>query len=375
MIRRPHGSGSITKTRRMKPLYKKIAATTLSFALFSPALTVFAQSSQQTNTNTNPPRAILINEQTGQPMQNVQIQNTQAYGALYGNRQQGSPSISASAAGSSLSTCLGASGVTNAAKQAISSTIGSLTSSISAEVPTAENVQRGKETGTLSTGYISWDSLGYCTVNALIESIGKATVNWINSGFQGNPVFVDNPEKFFSDIADIQAGQFLGEISNGFLCSPVKNVVKLNLANQYNKNISPYGQRGQCTFSGISGNLQQFTSGQSFNWNDWISYTQSSNNNPFGATFNAQMELDRRIAQSVGTQSQLLNWGRGFLSDVDPATGKITSPGSVIEGQINQRLFSGESRLQIADEFDEIVNALVNQLVKIAISEVTKQGN
>ncbi len=71
-------------------------------------------------------------------------------------------------------------------------------------------------------------------------------------------------------------------------------------------------------------------------------------------------------------QSTLLGWGRGFLSHTDPATGKITSPGSVIEGQVNQRLFSGESRIQIADEFDEVVNALVNSLIKIAIHEATQ---
>jgi hypothetical protein len=60
------------------------------------------------------------------------------------------------------------------------------------------------------------------------------------------------------------------------------------------------------------------------------------------------------------------------LSSVDPTTKKITSPGSVIEKQVNERLFSGQRRLEIADEFDEVVNALVNQLVKIAVTEVTQ---
>ena len=69
-----------------------------------------------------------------------------------------------------------------------------------------------------------------------------------------------------------------------------------------------------------------------------------------------------------------MDWGRGFLSFKDPETGEITSPGTIIEKQVNQRLGSGERRLEIADEFDEIVNALINQLIKIALSEVTSTG-
>jgi guanylate kinase len=109
-------------------------------------------------------------------------------------------------------------------------------------------------------------------------------------------------------------------------------------------------------------------SGESFSWDQWLNYSQPQNN-PMGATILAQMELDKRIAQKTNTESKLLDWGRGFLSPRDPATNKIKSPGSVVEEQINKRLGRTEDRLQMADEFDEIVSALVNQLVKIAVSE------
>lgn len=349
----------------MKSSFAPIIAAGIVLSLFVPVASVLAQGGQQYNT-TNAPRAIPVDERTMQP---IQINtNSQAYGAMYGTRQGGSPSISTSAGASRATSCAASSGLTNFVKQQI----GSFTSSImGSEVPVGENVIRGKETGNMSTAYISWDSMGYCMVNAIIEAIGAATVNWINSGFQGNPVFVDNPEQFFADIADIQAGMFLGEISNGFLCSPIKNIVKLNVATRYNNSINSGNQR-QCTFTGVAGNIEKFSAGESFSWADWVSYTQTSANNPMGATFNAQLELDKRIAQSIGVQSDLLSWGRGFLSFRDPETNKLQSPGAVIEGQINQRLFNGEDRLKVADEFDEIVDALVNQLVKIAISEATQ---
>lgn len=317
------------------------------------------------NAQGTPPRAIPVDQTT---LQNIRLDGSQAGGALNGQfPQSGGPSF---AVGSGkMASCIGASGLTNLVKSQIS---GSLSSIVSNEVPVTDNVLRSKDVGTLATGGISWDNLGYCMVNSLIEAIGAATVNWINSGFEGNPVFVDDPQQFFADIADIEAGRFLGEISNGFLCQPIRNVVRVNLTRSYNNSISPYDTRSQCTFSGVAGNLEQFMSGETFSWDDWFSYTQNPQNNPFGATIYGQIELDNRIARSLGTQSTLLEWGRGFLSFKDPETGKITSPGALVEGQINQRLFSGESRINMADEFDEVVNALVDQLIKIAINEVTQ---
>jgi len=333
----------------------------LSFAQTPPRATVVTEGAPRATVVTEgAPRATVVGT-TAEPLKAIPVnQGGQSSGATQAS------SAGASGAGAGLAGCVGASGVATFVSTSISNLVGSIL-----EVPTADNSQRGKETGTLATLYISWDSLGYCLINSIIESIGAATVQWINSGFEGNPVFVQDPAQFFGDIADAEAGAFLGEISGGFLCEPIRNIVRVNIAQQYNNSISPYASRGQCTFSGISGNLDQFMSGETFSWDDWLSYTQNPNNNPVGATLYGNIELNNRIASKIGVNSKLLEWGRGFLSFKDPETGQITSPGSLIEGQLNQRLFNGESRISMADEFDEVVNALVNQLVKIAINEVT----
>lgn len=338
---------------------KTLSVTLLSILIGSPFIT-FAQ-----NTNTtNAPRAIVVEgNNTYQP---ISLQNSQGNAALYGaNSTGGSASISGAAG--SFASCSGAGALGNFVKNKISSLLGSV---VSGDVLVNDTVQRGKDTGIL--GLVSWDQMGWCLVNSIIESVGAATVNWINSGFQGNPVFIENPEQFFADVADIQAGAFLNELTGGFMCEPIQNLVRVNLATNYNSSISPYGDRAQCTFSGSVENLESFMSGENFSWDDWMSYTQNPNNNPFGATINGQIELNNRIASSLGVQSTLLDWGGGFFSSKDPKTGEIKTPGSVIEKQLNDRLGSGQRRLEIADEFDEIVNALVNQLIKVAISEVTQ---
>jgi plastocyanin len=47
----------------------------------------------------------------------------------------------------------------------------------------------------------------------------------------------------------------------------------------------------------------------------------------------------------------------------------------MIEAQANEAINSPRNRLEIADEFDEVIAALVSQLMSVALSEVTEQGN
>ena len=308
----------------------------------------FAQSSEQ-----QLPTASPVGQQPLQPIQRTF--NSQSFG----------PDMSAAA--SSMAVCVGSSALVNLIRGEITKLIAPVFDPL--RVPTSNIAIEGKETGAFITGGISWDQLGWCLVNSMIESISAATVNWINSGFQGNPVFVNDPIGFFNNLADYQASMFLYELGGGFMCPPIQDVVRMNIAQSYNQAIQPFPQRAQCTFTG---NLDQFMSGQSFTWDDWFQYTQNPYNNPLGATMFSTMEMDRRISQSVGLESQMLDWGGGFFSARDPETGFITSPGSVIENQVNQRLFSGQRRLEIADEFDEVVHALVNQLIRIAVDEMLR---
>lgn len=343
-------------------ILKKIttAAIITSFVL-SPLVT-FAQT---------PPRAVPVDEKTLQP---INLQTTQAGASLYGSNPSGVTADLTGTAGS-FATCAGLGALSGAIQKAISEALAKAFGEVvSTEVPAKDSQQRAKESGTSIAGVPilpSWDQVGWCAINSVIESLGAATVAWINSGFQGNPAFVEDPEQFFADVADIQAGIFLNELSSGLLCTPIQNWVRINIASNYNSSLA---YAPQCSFSAISGNLEQFMSGETFSWTDWLSYTQNPNNNPFGATLGAKIELDQRIAAALGTQSKILDWGGGFLSYKNPETGKITSPGSVIQDQLNQRLFSGQKRLEIADEFDEVVTALVNQLIKVAITEMTQSG-
>lgn len=341
---------------------KKIAPTLIiTLSVLSPIL-VFAQT---------PPKATPVDERTLQP---IELRNTQAGASAFGSDPSG---VTADLTGTvgSFGKCAGLGALSTEIQKAVSKALEKAFGDIaSTEVPAKDSQQRAKESGTSIAGVPilpSWDQVGWCAINSVIESIGAATVQWINTGFQGNPAFIEDPEQFFADVADIQAGIFLNELSSGLLCTPIQNWVRINIASNYNSSLS---YAPQCSFTAISGNLEQFMSGETFNWTDWLSYTQNPNNNPFGATLGAKIELDQRIASALGTQSTLLDWGGGFLSYKDPETNRIISPGSLIQDQLNEKLFSGQRRLEIADEFDEVVTALVNQLIKVALEEATQSA-
>lgn len=310
--------------------------------------------------------------------------NSQAYIAQQGAQQQQVNLESARVLGEGLGTCAVSGLFTELFKSALST--GELLVEEAADlirVPvTDKDVRqlRAKESSAFSLFNRpilgSWDSIGWCLVNIFIEYLGQATVDWINGGFQGNPIFVDDPERFFRDIADIEAGKFIQSIGGGFLCEPFRNNILQSLLNNHNRNYG-YGYANACTLSRVVQNIDGFVNGNfsQGGWDGWFAMTQTPQNNYYGSRYFTQQELDRQIYANQNTQRTNLQWGNGFISFKDPETGKITTPGRIIDQQINQRLFNGERRLLIADEFDEIINALVVQLVRVALSEVTKGSN
>ncbi|MCR4279203.1 MAG: hypothetical protein NUV78_00500 [Candidatus Zambryskibacteria bacterium] len=250
-------------------------------------------------------------------------------------------------------------------------------------VPTSDLAQSAKETRLCFIVCLPFgmDSLALGIAKHSLEMIVDSTVNWINTGFDGNPAYVTNPGQYFTDIADGVAGEFIQGSDLGFLCSPFQANIRLSLAKQYYK-----AQPFQCTLSEVGGNIEAFYSDFSQGgWDTWFSMTQNENNNPYGAYINAKIELDSRIASAVGLKNQQLDWGRGFLSKEtclkndagieirDLGTGKckapgpIITPGAAIEGQLQKVLGTGVTQLELADEFDELIGALLGQFLEKSV--------
>ncbi len=238
------------------------------------------------------------------------------------------------------------------------------------------------------------DPLMIMMAKALIRQLTASIVDWINSGFEGSPSFVQDPAGFFTDIADETIGEFINSSDLGFLCEPFRLDIRIALAQSYR----PYRQRAACTLSQIAGNVEGFIEGNnSGGWDNWLALSTQPQNNPYGAFMEARNEVELRVLGRQNLNLAKLQWGNGFLSweqctdtedsfysqqDADSyepgseeasiaaATAqkqrqcKIMTPGKAIQGQLDNSLSGPLRELELADEFDEIVGALVNQLTK-----------
>lgn len=253
------------------------------------------------------------------------------------------------------------------------------------------------------------DPLASGLAKQVIRQLTNSVVNWINSGFEGSPSFVQNPGSFFLDVADQITGDFLaktgGPLTN--LCSPFSIDIRIALAFKYRPRTL---QRYTCTLGTIIQNskgavenasINGFTAGdfRQGGWPAFISMTTEPQNNPYSAYLSAESELSWRVGNAQAQQRDELGAGQGFLSWRDPkciakvkahqknvATIKdeddylsrasefentprtnldcpVLTPGKVIAGSLQANLDGPLQELQLADEISEIVNALFAQLV------------
>lgn len=225
----------------------------------------------------------------------------------------------------------------------------------------------------IKEGYL--DLIGWTIANIVLSQISASIVNWINSGFEGSPAFVTDFKGFLTNIADEELGNFIQGSELSFLCSPFAFNIKLSLALQ-----TPFKKRVSCTLTKVVGNVDRFIDGKfsEGGWEGWFELTTKRQNNPYGAYLLASAELNARTLRSQNRELFKVDQGDGFLSfetclvknsNGDCVSSQINLPGKVIESQLNNTLAGGQQRLNVADEFDEIVVALFAQLVQKVLFE------
>lgn len=269
-------------------------------------------------------------------------------------------------------------------------------------------------------------------LNLVMQRMIQSTTNWINSGFRGKPAFITNPQAFFQNVGDQLAGQYIFRNPNlNFLCGPLRAKIKITLANNYTGNVR---DRWQCTLSQAGRNLDNFMADfNNGGWENFFEVTQRPQNNPIGAYIQAEDELLARIAKKTEEKNKELSQGRGFLSykkckryatktnqapqgaddngNTDSANSakelednffrdfpgsddaamtddngnplteaqsqnlrcleeETLTPGDVISNQINQKLNFAGQKLVNSDEINEMISALLNQVVTKVVGTI-----
>lgn len=295
-------------------------------------------------------------------------------------------------------TCVAGAMLARLLTSSITSAVGGLTSKATGITETATHIPvtnigtqgaRNQEATTnahtgmflfgIQTG-VSWDSVAYCIVNTIIDYIVNSTIAWANSGFKGNPAFIRNPEQFFKQLADREASAFIQELAydtTGLnVCKPFRVVIATGLAGSYSKMNGNY--QNSCSLTQMQQNMMQSGKYTITTPTDWIALTKPQNN-AYYSYISAGEELNKRIAIKNNTATLDLTLNRGFLSkkkckdDSKPESKTnpcdTTTPGSVIADSLSQTLNIPKERLVSAQKFDQMVDAIVNNLIKIALSK------
>jgi len=257
----------------------------------------------------------------------------------------------------------------------------------------------------------------------ILHQLTAEVVNWINSGFKGSPLFLSNPEGFFLDVADQTTGAFLDKSKgplNG-LCngSNIDLTIVLGIG-QGGDNKKRY----TCTLGSIFNNVKNTTvNGKSLKsylngdfsqggWNGFIQLTQYPQNNASGAYLQSHSNLLALIDDKKESYNKQLAQGHGFLSsetctDVttdddgvvnvqktsnyggmyqtattstsyDPGSEPsglkqghnctVTTPGSVIASKLTKNLDVPETELELANDVNSVISALMTQMVRQIMS-------
>lgn len=255
-------------------------------------------------------------------------------------------------------------------------------------VPVSDKVTN-LNTEVIKTKECVLDGLAIALVEGMISALTQNIVDWINSGFEGSPAFVTDLRGFLGDIADQTALDFLEGTELEFLCSPFQLEVRLALAVQR----QPFQERIRCSLGEVTDNIEGFLSGDfsQGGWPAWFKLHTDIQNTPYGAYALASAQLNAEIASRQNEEVQLLQFGNGFFSkrkcvryaqtsatvgdqtttsERKCARYEIVTPGQQINEQLNNALGTGQRKLELADEFDEVINALLAQLAQQALTSL-----
>lgn len=229
------------------------------------------------------------------------------------------------------------------------------------------------------------DGIAWQIAKQMVSNMTKSLVNWINSGFEGSPAFITDLNGMLLDALDSVAGEYIKSLGGigEFICSPFKLDVQAALSINYAQAKSglPSGPTApSCKLSDITNNIQNFLTGISDGGAaDWFQISSSPQNTPYGAYLEAEAKLKIRLQNEAGQQITVADWGQGFLSkkiceSVEGSSGKkdcvISTPGKVISEALTFQLSTGPRSLIEADEVNEVIGALINQLTLKAMQGI-----
>ncbi len=228
-----------------------------------------------------------------------------------------------------------------------------------------------------------------------LTSMTRSTMNWVATGFGGDPMYVRNMQSFIGSLEDRIVNEELELLQNA---DPNAYPYSRDFARGY---YNSYTSEKNFKDSMSQTLTRHFTDGKTIEdytydfsaggWEAWLGLTQESQNNPIGYAIETSNHISSRQQEEVENTKQELVQGNGIFNQkkcveykILPKyhfeTGQMTteekehtaencvkweniSPGSVIQDKISTYINSPERQLELADTINEGLNALFSALI------------
>ncbi len=149
----------------------------------------------------------------------------------------------------------------------------------------------------------------------LLNKITEATVNWINTGFQGNPQYVQNPEQFFKNTGETYLKNIVDSIGYSSRFPYGRSIARALIMNYVDENKSIEDKLGFTLDQVVGSDWRNFQVDFSVGgWNAYNTYIGDQGNNPFDFFFGALEEAHNQMTNAQKKLDQELAQGRGFLN-------------------------------------------------------------
>src|SRR3989344_3271371 len=153
----------------------------------------------------------------------------------------------------------------------------------------------------------------------LLAEMTQSTINWINSGFHGAPLFLENPDSFFKDIAKNEVRNLVDMIGYDTFHFPFGRETALGVIDSYKSQLY---ENSQYTLSKVINDpdlLVRYRNDFNYGgWNGFLINTQYPQNNYLGFQMIVQENLASRLEGVFQAPAEkvrdALQQGMGFLS-------------------------------------------------------------
>lgn len=237
----------------------------------------------------------------------------------------------------------------------------------------------------LNTKEYILDPIAWVAAKTMIANTTNSVVSWINSGFHGAPMFVQDMKNYMQNINIDITKEFVDELGVApYVTGPFRADIQSAFAKAFVYEVQTEAPRGVSVYdTSFDATLISMTETGSFgadSWDDWFKIVNEPQTyTPYGNLLAVQRESERRSQQAQENETNLLNFGDGFISNKVCATVtqtlgntkqncSVATPGQTISETLNVHLGSGINNLIAADEISEMLADLVVNLGHKAIS-------